>query len=57
MLRKHGHFVTEALNEEEALRILTKTRNDKDKKPFDVVIIDLQMPVMDGKIIHKLFHS
>ena len=50
MLRKHGHFVTEALNGEEALRVLEKTRDSKDMKPFDVVIIDLHMPVMDGKI-------
>ena len=49
MLRKHGHCITLALNGEEALRVLEKTRDSKDMKPFDVVIIDLHMPVMDGK--------
>ena len=56
MLRKHGHFVTEALNGEEALRVLEKTRISKDTKPFDVVVIDLQMPVMDGKSIYTTIY-
>ena len=51
MLRKHGHRVTEALNGEKALSELEKARNNRDIKPFDVVIIDLHMPVMDGKFM------
>ena len=52
MLRKQGHTVTEALNGEENLRKLAEVRNDPTKtmKPYDVVIIDLHMPVMDGKL-------
>ena len=53
MLCKHGHCVTEASNGEEALRMLNKARTENDMKPFDVVIIDLQMPVMDGKCTLK----
>ena len=49
MLRKQGHTVTEALNGSEALSILDKVRNDEDAKPFDIVLMDLHMPVMDGK--------
>ena len=51
MLRKQGHTVTEALNGEESLRKLAEVRNDRTNtmKPYDVVIIDLHMPTMDGK--------
>ena len=53
MLRKHGHYVTEALNGEEALCELTK--NDKELNSFDVIIIDLHMPVMDGKTLNSKY--
>ena len=49
MLRKCGHQVTEVLNGAEALTILENVRDNKEKISFDVVIVDLQMPVMDGK--------
>ncbi len=41
MLRRHGHAVTEVANGQEALRALGKD-------PYDVVLMDIQMPVMDG---------
>ena len=51
MLRKQGHTVTEARNGEESLRKLAEVRNDPTNtmEPFDVIIIDLHMPIMDGK--------
>ena len=53
MLRNHGHTVTEALDGEESLLKLAEVRNDPTKtmKPYDVVIIDLHMPIMDGTFI------
>jgi PAS domain S-box-containing protein len=41
MLRHMGHAVTEAENGQEALRTLAAD-------PFDLVLMDIQMPVMDG---------
>ena len=41
VLSQSGHKVTEAVNGREALRCLQKDR-------FDVVLMDMQMPVMDG---------
>ncbi|MDQ7830326.1 MAG: PAS domain S-box protein [Desulfovibrionaceae bacterium] len=41
MLRHMGHAVTEAVNGQEALRALAAD-------PFDLVLMDIQMPVMDG---------
>jgi signal transduction histidine kinase/DNA-binding response OmpR family regulator len=41
MLRRIGHKVTEAENGEEALAALID-------QPFDVILMDIQMPVMDG---------
>ncbi|MEF3697246.1 PAS domain S-box protein [Desulfolutivibrio sp.] len=41
MLRHMGHAVTEAENGQEALRALASD-------PFDMVLMDIQMPVMDG---------
>ena len=51
MLRNQGHTVTVVKNGEENLRKLAEVRNDPTNtmKPFDVIIIDLHMPVMDGK--------
>lgn len=48
MLNKNGHIVAEASNGEQALRLLDSVRNDKTMMPIDVVILDLQMPIMDG---------
>jgi PAS domain S-box-containing protein len=45
ILEKAGHAVTRAVNGEEAVS-LVKERQDKDI--FDLVLMDLQMPVMDG---------
>jgi PAS domain S-box-containing protein len=50
MLERDGHKVTEACNGEEALQqILTQH--------FDVVLMDLQMPVMDGLAVTKVIRA
>jgi signal transduction histidine kinase/ActR/RegA family two-component response regulator len=41
ILRRIGHRVSEAENGEDALAALVK-------EPFDVILMDIQMPVMDG---------
>lgn len=41
ILEKAGHHVTLAINGEEAVKAVTKSR-------FDLVLMDLSMPVMDG---------
>lgn len=46
MLRAMGHEVRTAFNGFEALRLLTE-------KHFDLVTIDLDMPVMDGHVLAK----
>jgi len=43
MLRHDGHTVVEATNGEEGVR-LSATR------PFDVILMDVSMPVMDGRV-------
>ena len=55
MLRQHKHVVHTAKNGLEAVRILTRCQDDPssdgkgdDVGVYDVVIMDLQMPVMDG---------
>jgi len=45
LLQKHGHTVTVAGNGREALDALFK---DESNTPFDVVLMDVQMPEMDG---------
>ena len=47
MLKRQGHVVTQAENGAEALEMMLD-RYSVDNKPFDVVLMDLQMPVMDG---------
>ena len=39
MLQKQGHIVTEALNGEEALRILNKIRNEKETTPLMLLLL------------------
>ncbi len=47
MLKKLGHTITSAENGEEAVRIIEERWMETGEK-FDVVLMDLQMPVMDG---------
>jgi CheY-like chemotaxis protein len=49
LLRRNGHIVSTAENGVEAVDLITeKLRSDMTKNPFDVVLMDLQMPIMDG---------
>ncbi len=50
MLRRDGHDITEAANGEEALRQLLKQN-------FDAVLMDVQMPVMDGLSVTKVIRA
>ena len=45
ILEKAGHAVTRAKNGQEALSLLEERM---DNEPFELVLLDLQMPVMDG---------
>ena len=47
MLSRHGHKVTIAENGEIVLNRVTQ-RHENKSSPFDVILMDLQMPVMDG---------
>jgi CheY-like chemotaxis protein len=47
LLKRHGHAVTAANDGLEAVEILD--REEAAARPFDVVILDLEMPVMDGR--------
>jgi CheY-like chemotaxis protein len=47
MLKRHGHAITAAENGEEALKRIFDQVNVQ-SVPFDVILMDLQMPVMDG---------
>ena len=49
ILRKRSHTVVEAANGANALKKIETVRSTPGMQPFDVVVIDLQMPVMDGK--------
>ncbi|MGI9350440.1 MAG: ATP-binding protein [Rhizobiaceae bacterium] len=45
ILEKAGHAVTRARNGQEALSLFEERMNNE---PFELVLLDLQMPVMDG---------
>ncbi|PCJ48171.1 MAG: hypothetical protein COA74_09910 [Gammaproteobacteria bacterium] len=45
ILVKSGIIITTAMNGEEAIKLL---QQEFDSKPFDAVLMDIQMPVMDG---------
>ncbi|HXT57265.1 MAG TPA: response regulator [Pirellulales bacterium] len=47
LLKRHGHTVKAAKDGLEAVQILA--REEAAARPFDVVILDLEMPVMDGR--------
>jgi CheY-like chemotaxis protein len=49
LLKRNGHEVSTAENGADAVAIITeKLKKNPCKKPFDVVLMDMQMPVMDG---------
>lgn len=48
MFRRAGHLVTTAENGNEALKLIKENKNGPNKDVFDVVLMDLQMPFMDG---------
>ncbi len=50
MLRRDGHEIAEACNGEEALHQILK-------QDFDAVLMDLQMPVMDGLAVTKIIRG
>ncbi|MGR0480486.1 MAG: PAS domain S-box protein [Candidatus Electronema sp. V4] len=52
MLRRDRHQVVEAKDGLEALKLLTEER-----EPFDVVLMDVQMPVMDGLTVTKIIRA
>lgn len=47
MLKRHKHTVSIATNGAEAVKMVCERMESLDK-PFDVILMDLQMPVMDG---------
>jgi two-component system, sensor histidine kinase and response regulator len=47
MLTKRGHAVVVAENGREALSLLAQQRNDG-AQPYNLVLMDIQMPIMDG---------
>jgi CheY-like chemotaxis protein/signal transduction histidine kinase len=47
MLRRLGHEIFQAENGEIAVQLVQQTMTDPDKR-FGLILIDLQMPVMDG---------
>jgi CheY-like chemotaxis protein len=49
MLRRHGHVIATAENGSIALQLYENSLNKEvSKQPFDVILMDLQMHVMDG---------
>jgi PAS domain S-box-containing protein len=62
MLESMGCGITIASNGKVAIDILTKHQKENEGKPaFDIILMDIQMPVMDGitatKIIRKQFRE
>eukprot|EP00981_Chlorochromonas_danica_P009356 scaffold2636_cov176-Ochromonas_danica.AAC.10 len=47
MLKRHKHRVSTAVNGAEAVKMVIE-RVDREGRGFDVILMDLQMPVMDG---------
>ena len=47
-LKKNGHTVTLATNGREAVQAYEKSRTTQDAPPFDLVLMDIAMPEMDG---------
>ncbi|MEM9330280.1 MAG: response regulator [Pseudomonadota bacterium] len=54
ILEKAGHAVTRATNGQEVLSLLGERMNSE---PFDLVLLDLQMPIMDGLEALELMRS
>lgn len=47
VLEKYGHLVDTATNGKEAVDMFISVNNDKEKK-YDLILMDIQMPVMSG---------
>ena len=47
-LRREGHEVVSAQNGEEAIQLLRASESPDTGEPFDLVVSDVRMPVMDG---------
>jgi PAS domain S-box-containing protein len=56
-LKIWGANVTEALSGEQALNICHKRLKENDKPMFDIAILDMQMPYMDGIELGKLIKT
>ena len=53
MLQNEGADVTKAWNGREAVEIFEKSRSDE----FDIILMDIMMPVMNGYEASKMIHS
>ena len=50
--------IVQALNGQEALDIIVNNLGNNKKSTFDIIIIDLHMPIMDGfKVTRSMFHN
>ncbi len=48
ILKKEGYEVSKVNNGEEAVEIMHGHTHDVDKYTFDLILMDIEMPIMDG---------